>query len=204
MKKQNITFIPYAGNMLAEAEIRELNYTLGNVKKLLASKNEDTLEVFFEYQADPAHKRNEVLAECEEWMNSTNCPAYLREENRLRAYHSCDNDYIDKLLSRFDALPCKLAEGDIAEVEDEWVISEALAQSMKNKYAYTLSDDEMRDFEVYTKLVALATKLREKSYYFDTRQLQPCDSDKKLAERMVAGRIATTEEMNARMRELGM
>ena len=204
MKKQNITFIPYAGNMLAEAEIREINYTLGNVKKLLASKNEDTLEEFFEYQADPAHKRNKVLAECEEWMNSTNCPAYLREENRLRAYHSCDNDYIDKLQSLFGGMPCVFAKGDIIEVEREWVISEELMQSIKSKYAYTLSDEEMRDFEVYTKLVTLATKLRERHYYFDTRYLQPCNSDKELAERMVAGRIATTEEMNARMRELGM
>lgn len=90
------------------------------------------------------------------------------------------------------------------EVEREWIISEELVQSIKNKYAYTLSDDEMRDLEVYAKLVTLATKLREKNYYFDTRQLFPCDSDKELAERMVAGRIATTEEMNARMRELGM
>ena len=204
MKKQNITFIPYASNMQIEAEIRGLNYSLEKVKTLLSSKNEDTLEEFFEYQADPAHKRNKVLAECEEWMNATNCPAYLREENRLRAYHSCDNDYIDKLQSLFGGMPCVFAKGDIIEVEREWVISEELMQSIKSKYAYTLSDEEMRDFEVYTKLVTLATKLRERHYYFDTRYLQPCNSDKELAERMVAGRIATTEEMNARMRELGM
>lgn len=204
MKKQNITFTPYACNTHIEAEIRGLNYTLEKAKALLASKNEDTLEEFFEYQADPTHKRNKVLAECEEWMNATNCPAYLREENRLRAYHSCDNDYIDKLQSLIGGIPCVFAKGDIVEVEGEWVISEELARSIKNKYAYTLSDDEMRDFEVYTKLVMLATKLREKNYYFDTRQLLPCDSDKELAERMVAGRRATTEEMNARMRELGM
>ncbi len=198
MKKQNITFVSYASRMLAEAEIRDLNYRLNSIRKALASKGEDTIDEFMLYQAEPAHKRSKVLAECEEWMDASHCPDYLREENRQRAWHSLDNDFIAKMQSLINSLPFTLNYGDIIEIDGEWLLSEKVANAMFDKYAYTLTDEEMADFELYAQLVALATRLRNKNYYFDSKSLVPCDTNEQLAERMIAGKRATIEEMTER------
>ena len=204
MKKQNITFVSYASKMLAEAEIRDFNYRLNSIKKALATKGEDTIEEFMVYQADPTHKRSKVLAECEAWMDASHCPDYLREENRQRAWHSCDNDFIAKMQSLINSLPFTLDDGDIIEIDGEWLLSEKVANAMFDKYAYTLTDEEMADFELYTQLVALATRLRAKNYYFDSKSLVPCDTTEQLAERMMAGKRATIEEMTERSRKLNL
>ena len=204
MKKQNITYVSYASKMLAEAEIRDLNYRLNSIRKALATKGEDSIEEFMAYQADPAHKRSKVLAECEAWMDASHCPDYLREENRQRAWHSCDNDFIAKMQSLINSLPFTLDDGDIIEIDGEWLLSEKVANAMFDKYAYTLTDEEMADFELYTQLVALATRLRAKNYYFDSKSLVPCDTTEQLAERMIAGKRATIEEMTERSRSLNL
>ena len=204
MKKQNITYVSYASKMLAEAEIRDLNYRLNSIRKALAIKGEDSIEEFMAYQADPAHKRSKVLAECEAWMDASHCPDYLREENRQRAWHSCDNDFIAKMQSLINSLPFTLDDGDIIEIDGEWLLSEKVANAMFDKYAYTLTDEEMADFELYTQLVALATRLRAKNYYFDSKSLVPCDTTEQLAERMMAGKRATIEEMTERSRSLNL
>lgn len=204
MKKENITFVSYASKMLAEAEIRDFNYRLNSIRKALASKGEDTIEEFMAYQANPSHKRDKVLADLEEWMNVSQCPEYLREDNRQRAWHSCDNDYIAKLQSMFCSLPFTLNYGDIIDIDGEWLLSEKVANAMFDKYSYTLTDEEMADFELYTQLVALATRLRTKNYYFDTKSLTPCDTNEQLAERMMAGKRATIEEMTERSRSLNL
>ena len=204
MKKQNITFVSYASKMLADAEIRDLNYRLNSIRKALATKGEDTIEEFMAYQANPSHKRDKVLADLEEWMDASHCPDYLREDNRQRAWHSCDNDYIARLQSMFSSLPFTLDDGDIIEIDGEWLLSEKVANAMFDKYAYTLTDEEMADFELYTQLVALATRLRAKNYYFDSKSLTPCDTNEQLAERMIAGKRATIEEMTERSRKLNL
>lgn len=204
MKKQNITFVSYASKMLADAEIRDFNYRLNSIRKALASKGEDTIEEFMVYQTDPTHKRSKVLAECEAWMDASHCPDYLREENRQRAWHSLDNDFIAKMQSLINSLPFTLDDGDIIEIDGEWLLSEKVANAMFDKYAYTLTDEEMADFELYTQLVALATRLRAKNYYFDSKNLVPCDTTEQLAERMMAGKRATIEEMTERSRSLNL
>lgn len=204
MKKQNITFVSYASRMLAEAEIRDLNYRLNSIRKALATKGEDTIEEFMAYQANPSHKRDKVLADLEEWMNVSQCPEYLREDNRQRAWHSCDNDYIAKLQSMFSSLPFTLNYGDIIDIDGEWLLSEKVANAMFDKYAYTLTDEEMADFELYTQLVALATRMRAKNYYFDSKSLTPCDTNEQLAERMIGGKRATIEQMTERSRSLNL
>lgn len=204
MKKENITFVSYASKMLADAEIRDLNYRLNSIRKALATKGEDTIEEFMLYQADPAHKRSKVLAECEAWMDASHCPDYLREENRQRAWHSLDNDFIAKMQSLINSLPFTLNYGDIIEIDGEWLLSEKVANAMFDKYAYTLTDEEMADFELYTQLVALATRLRAKNYYFDSKSLVPCDTTEQLAERMIAGKRATIEEMTERSRSINI
>jgi hypothetical protein len=156
------------------------------------------------YQAKPSHKRDKVLADLEEWMNVSQCPEYLREDNRQRAWDSGDNDYIAKLQSMFSSLPFTLDDGDIIEINGEWLLSEKVANAMFDKYAYTLTDEEMADFEVYTQLVALATRLRANNYYFDSKSLTPCDTTEQLAERMIAGKRATIEEMTERSRKLNL
>lgn len=204
MKKQNITFVSYASKMLTEAEIRDLNYRLNSIRKALATKGEDTIDEFMAYQANPSHKRDKVLAECEAWMDASHCPDYLREENRQRAWHSLDNDFIAKIQSLINSLPFTLDDGDIIEIDGEWLLSEKVANAMFDKYSYTLTDEEMSDFELYTQLVALATRLRAKNYYFDSKSLVPCDTTEQLAECMIAGKRATIEQMTERSRSLNL
>lgn len=72
------------------------------------------------------------------------------------------------------------------------------------KYRYTLSDEEMSDFEQYTQFVELATRLRNKHYMFETKNLMHCDSEEQLAERFVRSKRATIEEITKQRRELGL
>lgn len=59
------------------------------------------------------------MAQCEEWMNSTNCPDYLREDYRQKAYASCDNEYIAKVHSAMFGLKLNLnLDGRCCGVED--------------------------------------------------------------------------------------
>ena len=104
----------------------------------------------------------------------------------------------------FSSLPFTLNYGDIIEIDGEWLLSEKVANAMFDKYAYTLTDEEMSDFELYTQLVALATRLRANNYYFDSKSLTPCDTTEQLAERMIAGKRATIEEMTERIRTLNL
>ena len=54
----------------------------------------------------------------------------------------------------------KFRYGDVVEVNGEWRVALSVPAKLLEKYRYTLSDEEMSDFEQYTQLVELATRLR--------------------------------------------
>lgn len=202
--KKNITYVSHAGRGLAQDKCFELNRLLSNLQNTLATKGEDTIDQAMKYQTNPAYKRDEILRDCEEYIAKTGMPNYLREDAMQRAYHSCDNDYIEKLQSLFDSFPLSFKAGDVVEENGVWVVSQSAFNRLMEKYTYTLTDEEMADFEIYTQLVALATRLRNKNYYFDSRNLTPCDTNEQLAERMIAGKRATIQEISERSRSIGL
>lgn len=204
MTKKNITYVSHAGRGLADTKCFELNSLLSQLQRILADKGEDTIEQAMLYQANPSYKRDKVLQGCEEYITKTGMPEYLQEDARQRAYHSCENDYIEKLQTLFDSFPLSFSDGDIIEVDGKWVVSQSVVDRLLEKYTYTLTDEQMVDFELYTQLVTLATRLRNKNYYFESRDLTPCDTEEQLAEQFVRCKRATIEEMTQRAREIGM
>ena len=204
MKTKNITFVSHAGRELVCNQCVELNILLARLQSTLSENSEATLEQAMLYQANPSYKRDEVLKGCEEYIAKSGMPEYLQEDTRQRAYHSCDNEYVEKLQALFDSLPLSFKAGDIIEKDGKWVVSQTAVEKLTEKYTYTLTNEEMADFELYTQLVALATRLRKKNYFFDSRNLTPCDTEEQLAERFVRGRIATIEEISQRAREIGL
>lgn len=204
MAKKNITYVSHAGRGLADTKCFELNSLLSQLQSILAEKGEATIEQAMLYQANPTYKRDEVIRGCEEYIANVRMPEYLRADALQQAYHSCDNDYIQRLEAIFASFPLSFGDGDIIEVDGKWVVSQSVVDRLLEKYTYTLTDEQMVDFELYTQLVTLATRLRNKNYYFDSRDLTPCDTEEQLAERFVRCKRATIEEMTQRAREIGM
>ena len=127
---KNLSYISKFSYEVVRQQVGQHNAKLEKIRSVLAEKGEGMAEAI-EYQKEgAAWKRKQVLAECEEWMNATNCPSYLREENRRKAFESCDNDYITKVATAFSGLKLNLETEVEVNSEGEWLVAEKLANEM--------------------------------------------------------------------------
>ena len=141
------------------------NAKLEKIRSVLAEKGEGMIEAIEYQKKGAAWKRKQVLAECEEWMNATNCPSYLREENRKKAYESCDNEYIAKVVTAFSGLKLNLETEVEINSEGEWLVAEKLADEMLESHRYTLTPEEVEAYGLYQELLSVAKKLHERNYF---------------------------------------
>ena len=168
MKK--LSYISKFSYEVVRDQIGVHNAKLEKIRSVLAEKGEGMTEAIEYQKKGAAWKRKQVLAECEEWMNATNCPSYLREENRKKAYESCDNEYIAKVATAFSGLKLNLETEVEINSEGEWLVAEKLADEMLEAYG------------LYQELLAIAKKLHERNYFITASYigedcLYPCDTE---------------------------
>ena len=180
MKK--LSYISKFSYEVVRNQIGVHNAKLEKIRSVLAEKGEGMTEAIEYQKKGAAWKRKQVLAECEEWMNATNCPSYLREENRKKAYESCDNEYIAKVATAFSGLKLNLETEVEINSEGEWLVAEKLANEMLESHRYTLTPEEVEAYGLYQELLAIAKKLHERNYFITASYigedcLYPCDTE---------------------------
>lgn len=180
MKK--LSYISKFSYEVVRNQIGVHNAKLEKIRSVLAEKGEGMTEAIEYQKKGAAWKRKQVLAECEEWMNATNCPSYLREENRKKAYESCDNEYIAKVVTAFSGLKLNLETEVEINSEGEWQVAEKLANEMLESHRYTLTPEEVEAYELYQELLTIAKKLHERNYFITASYigedcLYPCDTE---------------------------
>ena len=180
MKK--LSYISKFSYEVVRNQIGVHNAKLEKIRSVLAEKGEGMTEAIEYQKKGAAWKRKQVLAECEEWMNTTNCPSYLREENRKKAYESCDNEYIAKVATAFSGLKLNLETEAEINSEGEWQVAEKLADEMLESHRYTLTPEEVEAYGLYQELLAIAKKLHERNYFITASYigedcLYPCDTE---------------------------
>ena len=180
MKK--LSYISKFSYEVVRNQIGVHNAKLEKIRSVLAEKGEGMTEAIEYQKKGAAWKRKQVLAECEEWMNATNCPSYLREENRKKAYESCDNEYIAKVVTAFSGLKLNLETEVEINSEGEWLVAEKLADEMLESHRYTLTPEEVEAYGLYQELLAIAKKLHERNYFITASFigedcLYPCDTE---------------------------
>lgn len=162
---ETLSYIPPFSYQVVREEIGKHNDKLETIRKTLIIHGEGLSEAI-EYQKKGAGwKRKQVLAECEEWMNATKCPEYLREDNRKRAYESCDNEYIAKVASALYGLKLNLSTDVEITPEGEWQVAQRIADDMLESHRYTLTPQEVEAFQLYQELLSIAQKLHERNYF---------------------------------------
>lgn len=180
MKK--LSYISKFSYEVVRQQIGEHNGKLEKIRSVLAEKGEGMTEAIEYQKKGAAWKRKQVLTECEEWMNATNCPSYLREENRKKAYESCDNEYIAKVATAFSGLKLNLETEVEVNSEGEWLVAEKLANEMLESHRYTLTPEEVEAYGLYQELLSIAKKLHERNYFITASFvgedcLYPCDTE---------------------------
>lgn len=180
MKK--LSYISKFSYEVVRNQIGVHNAKLEKIRSVLAEKGEGMTEAIEYQKKGAAWKRKQVLAECEEWMNATNCPSYLREENRKKAYESCDNEYIAKVATAFSGLKLNLEKEVEINSEGEWLVAEKLADEMLESHRYILTPEEVEAYGLYQELLAIAKKLHERNYFITASYigedcLYPCDTE---------------------------
>ena len=180
MKK--LSYISKFSYEVVRNQIGVHNAKLEKIRSVLAEKGEGMTEAIEYQKKGAAWKRKQVLAECEEWMNTTNCPSYLREENRKKAYESCDNEYIAKVATAFSGLKLNFETEVEINSEGEWQVAEKLADEMLESHRYTLTPEEVEAYGLYQELLAIAKKLHERNYFITASYigedcLYPCDTE---------------------------
>lgn len=180
MKK--LSYISKFSYEVVRNQIGVHNAKLEKIRSVLAEKGEGMTEAIEYQKKGAAWKRKQVLAECEEWMNATNCPSYLREENRKKAYESCDNEYIAKVVTAFSGLKLNLETEVEINSEGEWLVAEKLADEMLESHRYTLTPEEVEAYGLYQELLSIAKKLHERNYFITASYigedcLYPCDTE---------------------------
>lgn len=160
-----LTYIPHISYGVVKDIVKEHHAKLDRIRKVLAEKGEGLSEAVEYQKKGAAWQRKKVLEDCESWMNATNCPNYLREEYRQKAYASCDNDYIARVASALSSLRLDLAKDVEVTADGEWRVVQAIPDNLLEARRYTLTEEEAEAFRLYQELLSIAEKLRERNYF---------------------------------------
>ena len=164
-KAETLSYISKLSREAVMDEIAKHNTKLDQIRQCLAERGEDIDDARTYQIKGVAWKRKQVIAECEAWMNSTNCPDYLREDYRQKAYDSCDNDYIAKVHSAMFGLKLNLTNDVDVTPEGKWVVKQSVIDAKLEELRYTLTPEEVEAYHIYEQIIDLAEELHKRRYF---------------------------------------
>lgn len=209
---KKIETLSYISKLSREAvmdEIAKHNAKLDQIRKCLAERGETLIDAQGYQTKGVAWKRKQVIAECEAWMNSTNCPDYLREDYRQKAYASCDNDYIAKVHSAMFGLKLNLTNDIDVTPEGNWVVKQSVVNAKLEELRYTLTPEEVEAYRIYEQIIDLAEELHKRRYYISDTfgstndNLERIEDEEARLEYFTMLYVMTPEEVAERKRQLG-
>ena len=208
-KVETLSYISKLSREAVMDEIAKHNTKLDQIRKCLAERGEDIDNARTYQIKGVAWKRKQVIAECEAWMNSTNCPDYLREDYRQKAYDSCDNDYIAKVHSAMFGLKLNLTNDVDVTPEGKWVVKQSVIDAKLEELRYTLTPEEVEAYHIYEQIIDLAEELHKRRYFISETfgstndNLERIEDEEARLEYFTMLYVMTPEEIAERKRQLG-
>ena len=208
-KVETLSYISKLSREAVMDEIAKHNTKLDQIRKCLAERGEDIDNARTYQIKGVAWKRKQVIAECEAWMNSTNCPDYLREDYRQKAYDSCDNDYIAKVHSAMFGLKLNLTNDVDVTPEGKWVVKQSVIDAKLEELRYTLTPEEVEAYHLYLKLLDVAEELHKRRYFIcdsmgsENDNLYRIEDEETQLQVFLSYYVMTPEERKQRLKELG-
>lgn len=209
-KQDTLSYISKLSREAVKDEIARHNLKLDQIRKCLAERGEDIDDARTYQTRGAAWKRKEVMAQCEEWMNSTNCPDYLREDNRKKAYESCDNEYIQKVHSAMFGLKLDLTTDVEVADNGDWVVKQSVVDARLEACRYTLTPEEVEAYRIYEQIIDLAEELHKRRYFISDTfgstndNLERIEDEEARLEYFTMLYVMTPEEIAERKRVLGI
>lgn len=209
---QKIETLSYISKLSREAiqdEIQRHNEKLDKIRLTLAERGETLADAQAYQTKGVAWKRKQVIAECEAWMNSTNCPDYLREDYRQKAYASCDNDYIAKVHSAMFGLKLNLTNDVEVADNGEWRVKQSVIDAKLEACRYTLTPEEVEAYRIYEQIIDLAEELHKRRYFISETfgstndNLERIEDEEARLEYFTMLYVMSPEEVAERKRQLG-
>ena len=149
------------------------------------------------------------MAECEKWMDATNCPQYLRADNLAKARESCDNAYIAKVTSAMFGLKLDLATEVEVTPNGEWRVAQSVADAMLERRRYTLTPNEVEAYRLYEQLLSVAEQLHQRNYFMTTNFagedcLYRIEDEAKQIDHFLSLYVMTDAERKERIEKIGV
>ena len=208
-KVETLSYISKLSREAVMEEIAKHNDKLDQIRKCLAERGETLTDAQGYQTKGVAWKRKQVLAECEEWMNSTNTPHYLRSDYLARAKESCDNDYIAKVHSAMFGLKLNLTNDVEVADNGEWVVKQSVVDAKLEACRYTLTPEEVEAYHIYEQIIDLAEQLHKRRYFISETfgstndNLERIEDEEARLEYFTMLYVMTPEEVAERKRQLG-
>lgn len=208
-KVETLSYISKLSREAIQDEIQRHNEKLDKIRLTLAERGETLADAQAYQTKGVAWKRKQVIAECEAWMDATNCPNYLREDNRKKAYNSCDNEYIKSVGSAFFGLKLDLTNDVDVTPEGKWVVKQSVVNAKLEELRYTLTPEEVEAYRIYEQIIDLAEELHKRRYYISDTfgstndNLERIKDEEARLEYFTMLYVMTPEEVAERKRQLG-
>lgn len=209
-KVDTLSFISKISRDFVKREIENHNAKLEHIRRTLAERAEGIADAI-KYQKEGADwRRKQTIKDCEDWMNSTNTPHYLRSDYLARAKESCDNAYISKVASALFGLKLDLATEVVVTPSGAWEVSPAVTNAMLEKERRVLDDDEVEAYNLYKQLIAIADQLHKRYYFIsdtygsEEDNLYHLDTLEADLEHFLMLRCLSPEEKRDRMEKFGV
>lgn len=210
---KKIETLSYISKLSREAvmdEIAKHNTKLDQIRKCLAERQENIEDAIIYQKRGADWKRKEVMAECEKWMDATNCPHYLRADNLAKARESCDNAYISKVTSAMYGLKLDLTNDVEVAPDGEWRVKQLVVDAKLEEHRYTLTPEEVEAYRIYEKIIDLAEELHKRRYFISdtfgstSDNLERIEDEETRLEYFTMLYVMTPEEVAERKRVLGI
>lgn len=208
-KLETLSYISKLSREAIQDDIQRHNEKLDKIRLTLAERGETLADAQAYQTKGVAWKRKQVIAECEAWMDATNCPDYLREDNRKKAYNSCDNEYIKSVGSAFFGLKLDLTNDVDVTPEGKWVVKQSVVNAKLEELRYTLTPEEVEAYHLYLKLLDVAEELHKRRYFIcdsmgsENDNLYRIEDEETQLQVFLSYYVMTPEERKQRLKELG-
>ena len=208
-KNDTLSYISDISREIVRDEIAKHCAKLEQIRLTLAERGEG-IEDAITYQKRGADwKRKEVIAECEAWMDASNCPHYLRSDYLLMARESCDNAYISKVASAMYGLKLDLATEVEVTPNGEWRVAQSVADAMLERRRYTLTPNEVEAYRLYEQLLSVAEQLHQRNYFMTTNFagedcLYRIEDEAKQIDHFLSLYVMTDAERKERIEKIGV
>lgn len=163
----------YHAEQIRKSE-QKANEGLAKLQQIIECRGE-SLQDCKEYAEKGAFwKVEQVMAQCLEWLEKTQCPQYLRADAMQRAKESIpqeERDYYQNIANhlnvRFGIMssdPIVSLINDVEEIEGKWRVSKTFVNTQMEAARHHLSEREKSDVEAFIRLLKRAKAMERRGY----------------------------------------